>query len=661
MRLLILFAVSMLADVYACSVCLSQEVRRGSVEIAIEPRAVVTIPVGSLKSIRGSVPCSNTFSPVLSVNPGLGLRLTWVVDQHELGSLPPLRLRGITVAAGWDDITSRFASSPAAAFNAFDPTSGEYVTVHTVHQADFILTSIRGAVGAEFTLGSTVLLRVGPSMAQSISGRSVESEVILEPSNARFVDQTQEREISEGTGDLEKSGIRIGFGAEIAFRLRLGDVLFIEPIVGADVGITAVEPSWSPLLIRGGISIGRWGKDIASRPAPSPPPPPPPIVEKPFDADLSIELLSGSEPITFRRQIVARYVPLLPMVFFRYNDSVLPEMYQRTGAFSDGDLVSDAERSHARTLDVFGERLSRRPRAHVTVTGTTSIDENNRVELARSRAMAVARYLEKRWGIERSRVAVRSQFDPLNPSNSANQEGLEENRRVELDFTDSDIYRPVQLRTAEPVTDPNSISFRIRALSQSTISRWEVIVNGDGRQIQQLTGTGAPPPIVEWTLSMDNRERIMASAATAYRLAVFDSIERTVAVEDLSLPLKVDTTVSVTSRDGQPDAKADFLLVTFDFDRAELTRRGREELRAILSRIGPESSVDVVGYTDRIGEAVHNRALALARAKNVAAQMPSGIPVTYRGASPDEAPYTSASPAGRFLSRTVRVVIENPR
>jgi outer membrane protein OmpA-like peptidoglycan-associated protein len=71
--------------------------------------------------------------------------------------------------------------------------------------------------------------------------------------------------------------------------------------------------------------------------------------------------------------------------------------------------------------------------------------------------------------------------------------------------------------------------------------------------------------------------------------------------------------------------------------------------------------VSIVGYTDPVGEVERNRSLALARAQKVAAAMPKDAKVELRGAAPDEAPYSSTSPEGRFLSRTVRVVIRNPK
>jgi outer membrane protein OmpA-like peptidoglycan-associated protein len=80
----------------------------------------------------------------------------------------------------------------------------------------------------------------------------------------------------------------------------------------------------------------------------------------------------------------------------------------------------------------------------------------------------------------------------------------------------------------------------------------------------------------------------------------------------------------------------------------------------IARRIGPGSRVSVIGYTDRIGKAEHNRTLARQRAERVAALLPPAAGIEVRGADQSEAPYTNDTPEGRFLSRTVRIIVESP-
>ncbi len=649
-------------------------------ELGLDPAAVMTLPLGTLESIRGSVPCSPTFAASTSVNLGLSARLGYIFS-HDTAQRP--FLHGVSFVAGYDDLLTLFLSSPGESFEAYDPVNGRPTIVRTEHTAEFALYYLRAAIQAEKRLAEDLILRAGPSISIPVEGRSRERETILSPENATFLDRTQERGIAEGTGDLQTIGTRIGIGASLAYRLTLGGNLFFEPTIGIDYGLTNVQPAWTPLLIRGGISIGyAFLPELEQAPMPTAVTAPPIVrqdevrhpIDTPFTADLMIEASPPRIPIEFRRQIVARYVPLLPIIFFDRNASTIPERYAQLAmpgtaprggepeSFDETVVSGNPEAAHQQTLNLFGARLRRNPRARVTITGTTSSDEESRAGLADARARAVAEYLASVWGIQRSRMTIRSRINPALPSNSEYPEGRQENRRVELEFTSDDIYRPMQLRSVEPITEPESIPFRTEARSRLGIRRWEIVLtSSDGSTLEQIQGEGLPPATTLWALNNNDRERILSGGTATYALRVFDSVGRSVATPQQRLPIQLDTTVSVASSLNKPDNAAEFLLVTFDFNRADLTRRGRQELQAVLGRIGPGSRVTVIGYTDPVGEQSRNITLAAERARRVASLMPKGVPVEHRGALPDEAPYQSTSPEGRFLSRTVRVVVERPK
>lgn len=637
-------------------------------EFALEPAAVMTLPLGSLESIRGSIPCSPTFAAATGVNPGFALRIGYVVRG---GLEESLWLRGVSLVAGFDDISSSFLSRSGQSFEAYDAVNDRYTIVETEHTAAYTLSYLRVSMEAEGTPGAGIILRAGPSIGIPLSGSVRESEAILSPSNATFPGRTQEQEIAEGTGDLDDLGVRVGIGVGVAYRLPLGRRFFFEPSLGMDLGLTSVQPGWSPLLLRGGIGIG-----YAAIPEPAPVVEPPPLVvepeepvqrDVPFTADLSIQAAPASLPVEFRRQIVARYVPQLPVIFFDQNSSSIASRYQQmtkdeASRSDDFTVFAEAESIHHQMLNIIGHRLRPDVQTRVIITGATSTDEDNREKLAKERAETVARYLEEIWGIKRSRITVRSRLEPALPSNSRYAEGREENRRVELEFSDDAVQRPIQVRMVEPVTEPRAIPFRVSASSPLGIERWRVAIAGaNGWTLKELEGTGTLSELITWELTSADRERVIAGKGIRYSLSVFDSIGRSVSTVQHALPVAIDTTISIMTTAGRPDNSAEFLLVTFDFDRADLTRQGRRELEPILDRIGPGSRVEIVGYTDRVGDQEHNMTLAAERAQKIASHIPKGIPVEHRGASPDEAPYGNGTPEGRFLSRTVRVVVINPK
>ncbi len=648
------------------------EAGRSHLEIGISPSTIFSRPVGDQTSIRGSVPCSESYAAGSNVNLSMLGWGAWVFPAEE-GETP--LLRALRFSAGFDDISTGFISDPTVRVDAFDNITGNYTEVETEQHVDYALKYLRAALEAELALASDLHLRIGPNISIPLSGSVVEQEMIVSPANATFLDRRQERTIPEGTGSVDDLKMRLGVAASLSYRLPLGPHLFFEPQVGIDYGLTKIQPDWSPMLIRGGIDIGySFGEPERPRPvevAESSPVPPAPAeprrpVPAPFSANVAVAVVNAKLPIEFRRQIVARYVPVLPVLFFEKNSSRLPTRYRTdigASGFTESSVPADAVVAHREVLAIIGSRLREHPRATLMVTGTTSADEENRKGLAEARAAQVADLLSRLWGIERRRITTRGVTDPAVPSNSEYPEGREENRRVELEFSESGLYEPVKLRVVEPMTEPREIEFTASATASAPVERWELVLNsasGTG-PIEHLEGTGAPLATVRWSLTQEDRERVLNAGGVNYRLTVRDAGGNAASSQPASLPVRVDTTVTVTSSASRPVNSAEFLLVTFEYDRAQLTRRGGEEMKEILARIGPRSTVTIVGYTDALGDAAHNRALAADRARAIAALLPAGTKVDARGASPDEAPYASDSPEGRFLSRTVRVTVNDPR
>jgi len=640
-------------------------------EFGIDPAVVITRPIGTLDAILGVPPCSDGYRPAGSVNLGGFLWTDWVLSRRSLDS--GLFLRGVRLSVGIDDISSDFEDS-GPSFQSFDVTQQRYVPVTTIRTASFTLQYLRMALESEWGLGGRLLARFGPTVELPLSGSVEETEGIDAPENATFADGSQRRIVPGGSGPLDDPGIRLGFSGVLAYRLPLGRAVFFEPTLGIDYGLTRVQPEWSPLIVHAGITVGfgllpavpatRSDTVVRTVPAvvPSNATPPAP----PFEPLMKIAPLIDGEAIEARREIVARYIPVLPTIFFDRESATIARRYRRlrptdVERFSEKELEGDAEESYRDVLNVVGARLVRYPDATVTLTGSASVDEPDRPELSRARAESVAAYLVDIWGIDRRRITVRAVPDPAIPSNSAYEEGRAENRRIELSFDRDELYEPIAIRSIEPVTRPTSLDFAVSTTSAVPIANWRVELRAAGQPLAKVDGSGAPPDTVRWSLTDTERERILAVGDLSYALMVADESGRTARVEPTRLPVHVDTSVTVATSASKPADAAEFLLITFDFDRAELTRRGGEELKTIIGRIGPNSRVEIVGYTDRFGDEAHNRELALERARLVADRLPAGIPVVYRGANPGEAPYDDSTPQGRFLSRTVRVVVTNPK
>jgi outer membrane protein OmpA-like peptidoglycan-associated protein len=551
-------------------------------EIGLDPVATVTRPLGTLVSVRGTEPCSESYDGSTRVNLSLLGWIGYVLDggDHGLGSFT---IRSLRLSAGLEDLSSEWLS-PSAQYDAFDDVNGTYVPVETEFATDYDLKYLRAALELESSIGANITVRFGPSVAVAMSASSEQRESIVAPSSATFLDRTQERAIADATGAIDDAGVRVGLGAAVAYRLPLGRRLFFEPTAGVDVGLTNVQPDWTPLELRLGISIGYA---LFADPAPVASTPEP-VVERPqperpapFAATVDV-VLAGDRAIELRRQIIARYTPVIPVVFFDANNAALPERYRQldaaaTATFAESAIASAADVAHRDVLNVLGARLRANPRTTVTLTGTTSEEEADRDALARGRAEAVASYLEKQWSLPRNRIAVRSRQAPAVPTSSATEEGRAENRRVEIAISDESLLSPVQQRSVEPVSEPRAIAFTPVVTANRPIASWELdVTSGD---VKRLSGSGAPPTTITWELDQADRERMLSQGLASYQLTVSSADGARVASEKRLLPLRLDTTVTVATSSARPDNAAEFLLITFEFDQARLTERGRRDRR----------------------------------------------------------------------------------
>ena len=83
----------------------------------------------------------------------------------------------------------------------------------------------------------------------------------------------------------------------------------------------------------------------------------------------------------------------------------------------------------------------------------------------------------------------------------------------------------------------------------------------------------------------------------------------------------------------------------------------REIVALIKSRIKPESEIEIIGYTDRTGDAEYNRSLSARRAE-AAFNSINRKDATFKGIGEDILLYDNNTPEGRFYCRTVEITVK---
>lgn len=367
--------------------------------------------------------------------------------------------------------------------------------------------------------------------------------------------------------------------------------------------------------------------------------------------------------VTMEEFIVNKYIPLLPYIFFDEGAAALPERYTRI-SIDDSRSFDINQYNKLSTLDTYrqllnivGQRMRANSQAILRLTGYTA-GEKGGTTLSGQRAETIAAYLSSVWNIPSSRLVINARQLPERPSPMLLPEGTEENRRVEMSSNDPLLFAPVVLTDTIRTVDPPTVRFRTRLFSEAGIQHWSILITQQEKPLKELHGKGSVPPLVDWPIGMDDI-RPAASIPLAYRLAVTDSSGQSFFTPENSI-LFEQLTISKKKLEHRADKVIDrFSLLLFDYDASTLSERHETTLSFIRRRLQPQSTVRIVGTTDKLGEEEYNRLLSQRRAQETAQAL--AVPNTFvTGAGEDIATYSNDVPEGRFYSRTVRITIETP-
>lgn len=462
------------------------------------------------------------------------------------------------------------------------------------------------------------------------------------------------------------TAVTIGAGYDI----RVG-ALAITPEVFYALGLTPIvgNTQWNLNQVRGAVSVR-----YTLPPLPPPPPPPPPKPIEAVEATIAAFTTdtSGVEvplvQIKVEEFVSRQMYPLLPYVFFDYNSSVIPARYHRlnseeTASFSENKFFNaDAMRVYYDVLNIIGKRLQEYPKAKITITGcndNVSQGETGNLALSHSRADEVRQYIRRTWGIDTARMELRERNLPEKPTNSKDSLGTEENRRVEIASAMWEIMQPSLVYDTLLVPSAPVIRFKTTAKAEAGVAKSTLRAFQNERTLKQYSALNALDPVVEWNTAREQSTIPRSEDKMKFSYEVIDSEGRSAMPID-SIPVEQITIRkkrSLRIKDKEIDT---YRLILFDFDSPEV---GSENARIIkglvLPNIKPQSTVQVSGFTDKLGSSEVNQRLSEGRARSVSNLVPSQQ-TTARGLGAKMIIYPNEIPEGRFLSRTVEVRVETP-
>ena len=361
--------------------------------------------------------------------------------------------------------------------------------------------------------------------------------------------------------------------------------------------------------------------------------------------------------------------PLLPYVFFPERKAIPDESVQSLGAqnmageFTIETLTPDAFKINTFTLDIIGKRMKENPTAVITLTGTVnSKEQKNEKELAKQRAEFAKNYLIANYGIDQNRIKISSGGFPQKPSNPSDPEGDAENCRVEITSTNFEILKPIVLfGDKERITNPNLVNFKVPVNTNDEITSWKLVYKQAGEELEVFEGNTLP---IETTWQIKPNQLASSSIPVDYYLTVntASGISRTV---NGSIPTDYYSFSRKKSENLPDKTISKFSLVLFDFDSPIVSDLDKQILdKNVVPAIGSNSTVQIYGYTDRIGDFNYNKNLATRRAESVKNYLSSKVKnVKFEtfGVGESVQIFDNNKTLGRQLSRTVQIYVITPK
>jgi outer membrane protein OmpA-like peptidoglycan-associated protein len=552
----------------------------------------------------------------------------------------------IPLAEKWMLVPRIHYNDYSGSFSDGTPTA---TAPRTVKNFAYNVQTVGVDILAKYAIAGNFHLLAGPSIATMIKKTYA--------SGGTSSDASSSSKDLPGTGSVYAS---IGAGAGYDIPINDKHSVWLTPEafysfpfanLGGDQGDLKVSTLRVALSVK--FDIGKDDKPVE---------PPPPAPKLSITAKGVLPNGDATQDPTVAEQVTRSRssMPLLPYIFFDYDNAQVPERYSKMGATGFNTSMLEGKKedevNHA-VLDVLGSRMKDIPTATITLTGTNSNSgkERNNIELSRNRAMAIRDYLVKTWNIDPKRIVVDQRNLPELPTNPVTKAGMEENRRVEITSSDPRITEPVKIENKQtlPVGETR-IRFEtsVDADPRVSIARWEVVADQNGSPIGVAdSGRGTPPHIL--TIAIPNAQNYVGQPMH-YTMTVYTTDGKSYTTDGMT---------RVVSKAVENAKLEKFAMLSFDFDRHEINPRASQMINLIGESVSKDAKgLTVTGYCDNTGADDYNQALSEARAEEArkALQSTTKLPVNTNvaGQGKRDPKFDNNLPEGRMLNRRVEVDIQ---
>jgi len=471
--------------------------------------------------------------------------------------------------------------------------------------------------------------------------------------------------------EMPNQSLRFALVMGAGYNFNLNNNWTLSPELSFRMPFTSVSSntnldSWSVPQLRLGVNLTYSFNEE--------PPPPDPLstISVDFKGVYYHDKNSNKQTATKINVEEVQYAELFPIVPYIFNDlnSEYPSKRTQTlatesaaGQFSINQLNADAIGINNSTLDIIGTRLQKYPRAKLTIIG--SLDgaaEKGNIELAQKRADFAKMYLVANYSANADNIKTLAKELPENASTTRVADGVEENRRIEIRSNFPEILEPILItKEKQTFSEPKAIEFETEINSTDSIKTWEFEISQAARLIKRISGSGKPGDI-SWSIKPNS---LSASEVPVDYTLTAENVKGKLDSKSGTLPIYFNS-YSKSDVEETPDKLiSKYSLIVFDFNSPEISEDDEYILKKnVLSSIKYNSTVQIYGYSDRIGDEDYNQKLALKRAERVKKYLQSkASKAKYEvyGIGEEMEIFDNNLPIGRHLSRTVQIYVITPK
>lgn len=492
----------------------------------------------------------------------------------------------------------------------------------------------------EEVFNGPLYLNISPSFHLQQSGNYTQTEVIDQPNGAAFkVDDKVFFERVNAVGDFTTLNSNVfNLSASLYNNMKIAHNLYFVQRLGVsnDMNMLLTDADISTFSLFGSLGI----KLAFDEPKEYIPPIPPklplqplPIEPKPTPTlTLESEFDYEKSYIEIGEKLVAT-PPIVLAIFFDKNISEIRNSYN--GKADNNNPIED----HNNIFEKLVEILTKYPEAKLVLQGSTSgPDENNNLNLAKDRVMNVRKVFEDK-GISASRISTKYTVSPKVITNIQYEQGLAENRRVEIDLVNANSVEFVKKTEYEKLFGYIDFTTEFENVSGN------ISFKNNMKYSAQDIKSGEINTEFSRDLISNGGDFAIESELIGNELLVNDK-------EDVEI---------ARIREEQVELKTDEFeaLLMFDFASSILSDETRILLKQLVDLLPEGKTIVIIGNTDEIGLEEANKKIASERAANAINFIKSNTSkMFYFEERTNTDKYDETTPQGRYLNRSIIIRIK---